>query len=340
MTDLICRIENTTARMTLNRPDALNALTHEMCLEMEERLNAWASDDKITQILVDASGEKAFCAGGDIQHLYEHGKAGDYEFGKKFWADEYRLNKLIATYPKPYIVFMQGFVMGGGVGVSCHGSHRIVDDSTKIALPECGIGLIPDVGSSLLLANAAGYLGEYLGLTGARMGAGDAIYAGFADSIIKAENWAKAKEALVEAGSPDVLNSFYADAPTSGMKALEREIDAAFNGDDVTAILDVLEAAQSEFAEDAIKALSRPSPLAMAASLAVIRAVRQSPDIDTALEWEYRVTSRSSKDGDFVEGIRAAIIDKDRNPNWRHKSGDAVPQDELEAMLASLDGSS
>ena len=181
MTDLICRIEHTTGRMTLNRPDALNALTHDMCLQMEDQLQQWEDNDSVTQILVDAAGDKAFCAGGDIQHLYDHGSAGDYAFGQTFWADEYRLNALIANYPKPYIVFMQGFVIGGGVGVSCHGSHRIVDESSKIALPECSIGLIPDVGSSYLLATAPGYLGEYLGLTGARMAAGDAIFAGFAD---------------------------------------------------------------------------------------------------------------------------------------------------------------
>ena len=334
MTDLICRIDNTTGRMTLNRPDALNALTHEMCLEMEVQLKAWANDDAITQIVVDASGEKAFCAGGDIQHLYDHGKAGDFEFGKNFWADEYRLNELIATYPKPYIVFMQGFVMGGGVGVSCHGSHRIVDESTKIALPECGIGLIPDVGSSLLLANGAGYLGEYLGLTGARMSAGDAIYAGFADSFIPSEDWGKAIDAAVAAGHPEALEAFIKDAPESAVAKNQTVIDEAFGKEDVAAMMDALKVQEGEFAEAAVKALMRPSPLAMAASIKVIRAVRAEPDIKTALDWEYRVTSRSTKDGDFLEGIRAAIIDKDRNPNWRHDSVDAVPADELAAMLA------
>ena len=335
MTDLICRIENTTARMTLNRPDALNALTHEMCLEMEERLMAWAEDDAITQVLVDASGPKAFCAGGDIQHLYDHGRAGDYAFGQKFWADEYRLNKLIATYPKPYIVFMQGFVMGGGVGVSCHGSHRIVDDSTKIALPECGIGLIPDVGSSLLLAQAKGYLGEYLGLTGARMSAGDAIYAGFADSFIDQSQWDEAKAAVIAHGHPDALESFITPAPISTMGAHQEMIDTAFQHDNVTEMMSAL-SGDDDFSAATRKALSRPSPLAMAASLRVIRAVRAQPEIDTALEWEYRVTSRCTKDGDFLEGIRAAIIDKDRTPKWRHDHIDAVPEDELAAILAPI----
>ena len=341
MTDLICRIEHTTARMTLNRPDALNALTHEMCLEMESRLNEWAGDDTITQILVDAAGEKAFCAGGDIQHLYAHGQAGDFNFGKTFWADEYRLNTLIANYPKPYLVFMQGFVMGGGVGVSCHGSHRIVDESSKIALPECGIGLIPDVGSSYLLATAPGFLGEYLGLTGARMTAGDAIYAGFADHYILHDQWLAAINALIEKGDPGALDGFIVPAPKAGLASLRAEIDQAFGASDMPALFSTLaqlsKRNDGDFAEAALKALSHSSPLAMSSSMEVIRATRRSPDIETALEWEYRVTSRSTKDGDFLEGVRAAIIDKDKNPTWRHASVDAIPQNELAAMLAPID---
>jgi enoyl-CoA hydratase/carnithine racemase len=334
MTDLICRIENTTARMTLNRPDVLNALSYEMCLEMEKHLLGWADSDTVTQVLIDANGEKAFCAGGDIQHLYDHGCAGDFAFGQRFWADEYRLNQLIAQYPKPYIAFMQGFVMGGGVGVSCHGSHRIVDDTSRIALPECGIGLIPDVGSSYLLATAPGHLGEYLGLTGTRMAAGDAVYAGFADHYIPGNQWPAAKDALVEAGAPEALSSFYVAAPEGGLATMQKTIDDIFSGDDVAIILADLESRDDEFSQTAAKALHRPSPLSMAAFLAVIRAVRQSPDIATALEWEYRVTSRSSKDGDFLEGIRASVIDKDRNPKWRHETVDAVSKNELAALLA------
>lgn len=336
MTNLICRIENSTGRMTLNRPQVLNALTHEMCLEMEAWLTKWATDDTVTQILVDGMGEKAFCAGGDVQHLYERGRAGDFDFGRKFWADEYRLNKLIANYPKPYIVFMQGFTMGGGVGVACHGSHRIVDKTSKIALPECGIGLIPDVGSSYLLARAPGFLGEYLGLTGTRMAAGDAIYAGFADFYIPHEVWQVATSRLIEAGVTETLGEFVQPSPQSELALVQERIDAAFGASNLSQLFDSIQSEDS-FAIATLKALNTSSPLSMAASMAVIRATRLSLSIETALEWEYRVTSRSSEYGDFLEGVRALIIDKDKNPKWRHDSVEDITDDELTVLLAPIE---
>jgi len=152
--DIHIRTEGRAGRITLTRPKSLNALSYEMCLAIERALDAWRDDDAVALVLIDAEGDKAFCAGGDVQQLYEKGRAGDYTFGRRFWADEYRLNAKIAEYPKPYVALMQGFVMGGGVGISCHGSHRIVCDTTRIAMPECSIGLVPDVGGSLLLARA------------------------------------------------------------------------------------------------------------------------------------------------------------------------------------------
>ena len=337
MTDLVCRIENTTGRMTLNRPEALNALTHGMSLEMEERLLAWAGDDSVTQVLVDAEGDRAFCAGGDIQHLYEHGRKGDYGFSRKFFTDEYRLNKLIAGYPKPYIVMMHGLVMGGGVGVSCHGSHRIVDETSRIAMPECAIGFLPDVGGSHLLASAPGHLGEYLGLTGARMDAGDACYAGFADHFVPGEGWDALKSELIGSGAPNAIAEAEAPAPSSGMQDRRESVDHAFSAPDAATVIERLKGMEeNDFTAGAIQALGRNSPLSMAACLAVVREVRRSPGIDTALEWEYRFTARSSRDGDFLEGIRAAIIDKDRKPAWRHAGLRDVPGDELEAMLAPI----
>ena len=184
MSDILIRKIGRAGRITLNRPDALNALTYAMIHDIEAALDAWRDDDEVALVVIDAAGEKAFSAGGDIAEMYRTGTAGDFAYGRTFWADEYRVNAKIAEYPKPYVAFMQGFTMGGGVGVSCHGSHRVVGESSRIAMPECGIGLIPDVGGSFLLARAPGRLGEYLGTTGTRMGPGDAIFAGFADLFI------------------------------------------------------------------------------------------------------------------------------------------------------------
>ena len=192
MSDIHIRTTGRAGRITLNRPDALNALTYEMCLAIEAAIDAWATDAQIALVIIDAVGDRAFCAGGDIQEMYDTATRGNFEYGRKFWADEYRLNNKIAHFPKPYIAFMQGFTMGGGVGVSAHGSHRIVDDASRIAMPECAIGLVPDVGGSVLLACAPGRLGEYLGTTGTRMGPADAIHAGFADHYIPARRLARA----------------------------------------------------------------------------------------------------------------------------------------------------
>src|SRR6056297_2638543 len=178
------RREGRAGRITLTRPKAMNALSYDMCLAIEDALDNWATDDSVDLLMIDAEGDRAFCAGGDIQKLYQTGRAGDFAYGRRFWRDEYRMNARLAEYPKPVVSLMQGFTMGGGVGVGCHDSHRVVGASTRIAMPECGIGLIPDVGGTRLLANAPGRLGEFIGLTGHRLGPGDAIVAGFADHYL------------------------------------------------------------------------------------------------------------------------------------------------------------
>ncbi|XDZ66370.1 3-hydroxyisobutyryl-CoA hydrolase [Alphaproteobacteria bacterium LSUCC0684] len=337
MTDLITGKENSTGRLTLNRPDALNALTHDMALLMEDQLNAWRSDDGISQILVDASGEKAFCAGGDIQDLYHHGRAGDFAFGQRFWRDEYRLNTLIAEYPKPFIVLMQGFVMGGGVGVACHGSHRVVGRTSRIALPECSIGLVPDVGSSAILAAAPGRLGDYLATTGYRMNAGDAIHTGFADIFIPEDDWPGITAELIAEGNPDCLKRHALPAPTPDLSGHEPEINALFTTADAATLIRQIESAEGEFAATTAATLRRQSPLSLYGTLGILERLRKEPGLAHALDLEYRFTSRSSAYGDFLEGIRAAIIDRDRSPSWKHASIEDVPDADHLAMLAPLD---
>jgi enoyl-CoA hydratase len=292
MSDLLVRKTGRAGRITLNRPGALNALTWEMCLGIEDALDVWADDDEVALVIVDAAGEKAFCAGGDIAEMYRRGRAGDLDYGRRFWRDEYRLNAKIAEYPKPYVALMQGFTMGGGVGVACHGSHRIVGETSRIAMPECGIGLIPDVGGTMLLSRAPGRLGEFLGTTGHRMDAGDAILASFADSFVPEADW----PALV------------ADLETSGDAGL-------------------------------VAAAARPAPpakLSIACAYEAISRVRGTSGIRRALEMEYRFTWRAVAESDFLEGIRATIIDKDRSPNWRHSSPEDVTPGEVARMLMPL----
>ena len=333
MDDIHIRIEGRAGRITLTRPKALNALSYEMCLAIDAALIAWAQDDRVALVLIDAEGDKAFCAGGDIAEMYATGTRGDYSYGRRFWRDEYRMNARIADYPKPVVSFLQGFTMGGGVGVGCHASHRIVGESSQIAMPECGIGLLPDVGGTYLLARAPGQLGAYLGLTGARMGPADAIRAGFADLFLPEADWTEAKAALTATGQITALTG---TAPPQGQFAdLAAVIDDAFGQTTLAAIAERLAPQDTAFAQKARAALKRNAPLSMACTLAILQQGRV-PTIRQALTQEYRFTWRAMAQGDFLEGIRAAIIDKDKSPRWQHDSLAAVTEAEVAAMLAPL----
>ena len=330
MTDIIIRKQGHAGLITLNRPQALNALTWDMCLQIEAALDQWQGDDAVRLILIDAAGERAFCSGGDIADMYASGQNQDYDYGRKFWRDEYRLNAKIAAYPKPIVTFLHGFTMGGGVGVGCHASHRIVCENSQIAMPECGIGLIPDVGGTLLLARAPGHSGTYLGLTGDRMDAGDAIYAGFADVFVPQASWDELKQAMIASGTVDIPVH---DAPPARLKAHEAALSAAFHHDTLPAIDAALD--DSEIHQKARKLMQHNSPLAMACAIPAINAARMGGDLRSALTREYRFTHRAVEHSDFIEGIRAAIIDRDRAPKWRHRF-DGVSADDIHKMTAPL----
>ncbi|MEP5153830.1 3-hydroxyisobutyrate dehydrogenase [Planktotalea sp.] len=335
MNDILIRKNARAGHITLNRPSALNALTYDMLTAIEDALSTWANDPEIALVLVDALGEKAFCAGGDIADLYKTGRAGDFAYGQGFWRDEYRLNAMISEYEKPIVSFLQGFTMGGGVGVGCHASHRIVGESSRIAMPECGIGLVPDVGGSMLLANAPKRLGEYLGLTTSRMGPGDAIFAGFADKFIPESEWDALKAALAHSGDIALIETTARPAPKADLEQNLDSMSALFGGESLNDICTNLRSDASEFAEKSLKSLSRNSPLAMACTVEMLHRLRGSRDIKRALELEYRFTARAMEHGDFLEGIRAAIIDKDRSPNWKHLL-DKVPPVDVSFMLRPL----
>ena len=336
MPDIDIRVTGRAGRITLTRPQALNAMSYDMCMAIDAEMRIWREDDAIDLVVIDAEGDKAFCAGGDIAELYETGRAGDFDYGRTFWRDEYRLNACIAEYPKPVVSFMQGFTMGGGVGIGCHGSHRVVDASSRIAMPECGIGLVPDVGGSLLLARAPGWLGVYLGITAGRMDPGDAILAGFADHYIPREGWPDLIEMLEASGDATHVARHSRPPPRGAMRPLLPGIDRHFGAGTLGDILTGLRAADSEFARDSLQAMGRNSPLSMACTVEMIRRLRR-PDatVRDALKREYRFTWRAMAEGDFLEGIRAQIIDKDRDPKWQYPDME-VPADAVAAMLAPL----
>lgn len=330
--DLIIRTEERAGRLTLNRPQALNALTHAQCLQTEAALKAWRNDPAVAVVIVDGVGERAFCAGGDIAQVTAAGRAGDYAQGRAFWRDEYRMNRLLASYEKPIVSFMQGVVMGGGVGYGCHVAQRIVGESTQMAMPECSIGLIPDVGGTYLLGLAPGNLGLYLALTAARMGPGDAIHAGFANRFIPETDWQAVKKRLCATGDPAALPDH--PAPASPLAEQAALIDTLFAGDDPGAIMAALEAEGGALASVALKAMRCHSPLSMASTLAMLRPPPAS--LPAALAREFRWTWRSMDRGDFLEGVRAQILDKDRNPRWQHANVQEVTAAEVSAMLAPL----
>ena len=316
MTDILIRIDGYTGHITLNRPNALNALTWNMCLAIETAIDNWRNDDDVTVIVIDGAGDRAFCSGGDIVDIYASGQSGDLSYGHKFWCDEYRLNSKLAHYPKPIVTFLHGFTMGGGVGVGCHASHRIVCENSQIAMPECTIGLVPDVGGTYLLGNAPGFIGTYLGLTGARMSAGDAIFAGFADQFIPQNNWTDVKSILAQTGDVNSLPAY--GTPHAPLADQQTTINTAFASDTLADILTGPLDAETQ------KILARNSPLAMACSVILINRARENGTIDDALSQEYRFTYRAVAQSDFIEGIRAAIIDKDRKPHWQPLSDVAV----------------
>lgn len=324
MSELNIRQAGRAGRITLTRPQALNALSHQMIRTIHATLDEWREHPGIELVVIDAEGSRAFCAGGDVSALYRSALAGDHDDGRRFFADEYRMNAAIHDWPKPIVSFMQGFVMGGGVGVGGHASHRIVGDSSQIAMPETGIGLIPDIGSTWLLARAPGRIGEYLGLTGARIGAGDAIHAGFADIYLPEAEWPDLIARLESSGDVALIES--ADTPSAPLQT--RDL-SAFAADSVAAIIEALDRAGDA---ETLKALRRNSPLSLAVALKTIRAARDDARMQDSLAREYRFSWRATVASDLMEGVRAQIIDKDRNPKWR---ADASPE-HIRAMMAPL----
>jgi len=321
--------------VTLNRPKVLNALTYNMVKQLHPQLEQWADDDSITTVVIQAVGEKAFCAGGDIRVLHDQGKAGSPEV-INFYRDEYRLNRYIKRYPKPYVALMSGINMGGGVGVSVNGSHRVASERLTFAMPETGIGLFPDVGGTYFLPRCPGEVGMYLGLTGARLKVADAIYAGIADAFVPADRHEALLARLVDGAAVDAAIAAETEATDDARLAeLQGPIDAAFSADSVDDILQRLDADASEWATKMAETIRSKSPLSTRVAFGQIRAGAEL-DFEDCMSLEFRLTNRFMAAPDFYEGVRAVVIDKDQAPKWQPASLDAVTDEQVAAYFSSL----
>lgn len=324
--------------ITLNRPKALNALTFAMTRELDPRLRRWAADPAIAAVVIRGAGERAFCAGGDIRHLHELGTSGRAAEGVAFWREEYTLNVLIKEFPKPYVALIDGIVMGGGVGVSFHGSHRVVTENAQFAMPEVGIGFFPDVGASHLLPALPGHFGMYLALTGNRIGWGDVLGCGLATHAIKAHRQEDLVNWLAETGDVEAaLGELQVTAaPETAPEAFEA-IARHFSQPSLQSILASIEtvAASDPFAAKTLETILGRSPTSLFVAWREIDAGR-GLSIEDCMRMEFRILNRMLAGHDFYEGIRAALVDKDRRPRWQPARIEDVSEAEIDAYFAPL----
>jgi enoyl-CoA hydratase len=334
--DILVNVENGVGQLTLNRPKAINSLTHGMVTDVEKALRNWANDDSVHTVLLSGSGERGLCAGGDVIAIYHSAKGNGAE-ARSFWHDEYILNAYIADYPKTYVAIMDGIVMGGGVGVAAHGSVRIVTDTTKMGMPEVGIGLIPDVGGTYLLSRAPGRLGLHVALTGAPFSGADAIAMGFADHFVPHEKLDEFTAAIVADGVDAALATFAIEPPASPLLAQRRWIDECYAGDTVVDIIAELRGHDAGPAIDAANYIASRSPIALAVALEAVRRAGQLETLKDVLRQEFRTSCGALRSHDLVEGIRAQLVDKDRNPKWSPSTLALCSEDAVETYFASAD---
>lgn len=314
--EVLLRREGRLGHIVLNRPRALNALTHDMVRRIAGALDAWELDDRVSAVLITGAGERGLCAGGDIRAIRQAAVSGEPQLAEDFWRDEYHLNARIARYPKPYVAVMDGIVMGGGVGVSAHGSVRIVTERTKVAMPETGIGFVPDVGGIYLLSRSRGELGTHIALTAGTVGAGDALLCGLADHYLPAERLPLLIAYLAELPVPQALAKHTGTAPQGVLAEQLDWIDACYAADTVEEILRRLAADGRQAAKEAAEQIAAKSPTAVKATLAALRRARSLDTLEEVLDQEFRTSCAALAGPDLAEGIRAQVIDKDRNPRW------------------------
>ncbi|MFF5933863.1 enoyl-CoA hydratase/isomerase family protein [Streptomyces sp. NPDC012508] len=330
---VLVRTEGRAGFLTLNRPRAINALTHPMVLRIQEALTAWEHDPAVETVVIQGAGERGLCAGGDIRAIYDDARTGGTAT-LGFWRDEYRLNAHIARYPKPYVAFMDGIVMGGGVGVSAHGSVRVVTERSRVAMPETGIGFAPDVGGTHLLGRAPGELGTHLALTGAQADAADALLTGLADHFVPSEDLPRLAAELTRAPAHEVLPRFARPAPPGRLAAARDWIDACYAAGTVEEIVDRLLDHGAPEAKETATLLLTKSPTALKVTLAAVRRARSLGSLEAVLDMEFGLSSAALSSADLVEGIRAQVVDKDRDPRWTPATLAEVPEADVARYFA------
>lgn len=334
--DLLLQREGQLARIILNRPKALNALTHPMICEIAAALTEWADDPTVHTVLLTGSGDRALCAGGDIVSIYRDART-DPDENAQFWADEYTMNAQIKRYPKPFVALMDRIVLGGGVGLSGHASHRVVTERTKLGMPETTIGFVPDVGGTWLYSRAPGDLGTHLALTAATMTGADAIALGLADSFVDSTRLDSLVDTLKRMPAAAAIAEHTASTvPPAPLLAERTWIDECYAGNDLPTIIARLQQSPVASAHDAATTILAKSPTAVSVTLASLRRARDLGSLEDVLEQEYRVSLRMVAGPDVVEGIRAQVIDKDRTPVWQPGTIEAVTDADVQAHFASL----
>lgn len=334
--EVLTEVDGSVGLITLNRPKAINSLNQRMVDDLAAILTGWASDDAVRAVVLSGAGERGLCAGGDVVSIY-HSARKDGAEARRFWRDEYLLNAQIADFAKPYVAVMDGIVMGGGVGVSAHANTRVVTDTSKIAMPEVGIGFIPDVGGVYLLSRAPGGLGLHAALTGAPFSGADAIAMGFADHYVPHADIEAFRRAIVGDGVENALAKYAVAPPPSELAAQRDWIDDCFARDTVEDIVAALAGHGAGPANDAANLIATRSPIALSVTLEAVRRAAELETLKDVLIQDYRVSSASLRSHDLVEGIRAQLIDKDRDPKWSPAQLAAVTAADVEAYFTPVD---
>jgi len=334
--EVLSRIENGVGFVTLNRPKAINSLNQGMVDGLSTVLTAWERDAAVEAVVLSGAGERGLCAGGDVVAIY-HSARSDRVDARRFWHDEYLMNAQIGRFPKKYVALMDGIVMGGGVGVGAHANTRIVTDTSKVAMPEVGIGFIPDVGGAYLLARAPGSLGLHAALTGAPFSGADAIALGFADHFVPHDKLDTFRKAIAADGVERAIAAHAVEPPPSNFAAQRDWIDHCYAGDTILDIVAALRGHDAGAANDAANLIATRSPIALSVTLAAVRRAANLDTLEDVLVQDYRVSSASLRSHDLVEGIRAQLVDKDRNPKWSPASLAQVTVADVDAYFAPVD---